>query len=123
MTGWPLDASLQPTSRFGGRSAFARPRLLRAASDPLTRRRLPTKSRRSVAMPGMSACANTGHSGLLALPVAAAEIGRDADAGRLFDDPFEIADAALLDRSEEHTSELQSLMRISYAVFCLKKTT
>src|SRR3546814_1862510 len=29
--------------------------------------------------------------------------------------------AALQPRSEEHTSELQSLMRISYAVFCLKK--
>src|SRR3546814_6734311 len=29
----------------------------------------------------------------------------------------------LLERSEEHTSELQSLMRISYAVFCLKKKT
>src|SRR3546814_4544903 len=28
----------------------------------------------------------------------------------------------VVDRSEEHTSELQSLMRISYAVFCLKKT-
>src|SRR3546814_7437027 len=28
-----------------------------------------------------------------------------------------------LHRSEEHTSELQSLMRISYAVFCLKKKT
>src|SRR3546814_6685664 len=28
---------------------------------------------------------------------------------------------ARLERSEEHTSELQSLMRISYAVFCLKK--
>src|SRR3546814_2311381 len=28
---------------------------------------------------------------------------------------------ALIGRSEEHTSELQSLMRISYAVFCLKK--
>src|SRR3546814_1145036 len=28
---------------------------------------------------------------------------------------------ALAGRSEEHTSELQSLMRISYAVFCLKK--
>src|SRR3546814_10091972 len=27
------------------------------------------------------------------------------------------------DRSEEHTSDLQSLMRISYAVFCLKKKT
>src|SRR3546814_5404095 len=31
--------------------------------------------------------------------------------------------AAGIDRSEEHTSELQSLMRISYAVFCLKKKT
>src|SRR3546814_10502318 len=30
-------------------------------------------------------------------------------------------DPALSPRSEEHTSELQSLMRISYAVFCLKK--
>src|SRR3546814_7769150 len=29
--------------------------------------------------------------------------------------------AALVARSEEHTSELQSLMRISYAVFCLQK--
>src|SRR3546814_5834480 len=29
--------------------------------------------------------------------------------------------ANLVKRSEEHTSELQSLMRISYAVFCLKK--
>src|SRR3546814_6533520 len=36
--------------------------------------------------------------------------------GRLGRDPA--ADAR---RSEEHTSELQSLMRISYAVFCLKK--
>src|SRR3546814_5159147 len=30
---------------------------------------------------------------------------------------------ARVGRSEEHTSELQSLMRISYAVFCLKKNT
>src|SRR3546814_7325437 len=43
---------------------------------------------------------------------------RDAAAG-------ERADRGLLavPRSEEHTSELQSLMRISYAVFCLKKKT
>src|SRR3546814_2611199 len=36
---------------------------------------------------------------------------------------LEILDDAVVDerRSEEHTSELQSLMRISYAVFCLKK--
>src|SRR3546814_9934393 len=32
-----------------------------------------------------------------------------------------IDETALVKRSEEHTSELQSLMRISYAVFCLKK--
>src|SRR3546814_10410480 len=32
-----------------------------------------------------------------------------------------IRDPVALGRSEEHTSELQSLMRISYAVFCLKK--
>src|SRR3546814_10635644 len=34
-----------------------------------------------------------------------------------------IARPVLTFRSEEHTSELQSLMRISYAVFCLKKKT
>src|SRR3546814_4929011 len=33
----------------------------------------------------------------------------------------DFAAEAEVDRSEEHTSELQSLMRISYAVFCLKK--
>src|SRR3546814_4068551 len=33
----------------------------------------------------------------------------------------QIVAVAILPRSEEHTSELQSLMRISYAVFCLKK--
>src|SRR3546814_2279336 len=38
-----------------------------------------------------------------------------ADRPRSFRTPFI--------RSEEHTSELQSLMRISYAVFCLKKKT
>src|SRR3546814_9105767 len=41
--------------------------------------------------------------------VVHADDGGEADIGRM--------------RSEEHTSELQSLMRISYAVFCLKKQT
>src|SRR3546814_1927109 len=36
---------------------------------------------------------------------------------------FDPANGAAAPRSEEHTSELQSLMRISYAVFCLKKKT
>src|SRR3546814_1361477 len=40
------------------------------------------------------------------------------DLAELIDGPVQVAPAA---RSEEHTSELQSLMRISYAVFCLKK--
>src|SRR3546814_3096869 len=34
---------------------------------------------------------------------------------------FSLSDRQIPIRSEEHTSELQSLMRISYAVFCLKK--
>src|SRR3546814_5701096 len=46
----------------------------------------------------------------------AAEGERDADR----EDRSEFHEYRLL-RSEEHTSELQSLMRISYAVFCLKK--
>src|SRR3546814_1411016 len=47
------------------------------------------------------------------------------DAGRMGDRYFHPRHPnleLLLRRSEEHTSELQSLMRISYAVFCLKKT-
>src|SRR3546814_7779786 len=41
--------------------------------------------------------------------------------GAVLSVPVDAQDSA--PRSEEHTSELQSLMRISYAVFCLKKTT
>src|SRR3546814_9044055 len=40
---------------------------------------------------------------------------------RLIAGPGREKATTLLARSEEHTSELQSLMRISYAVFCLKK--
>src|SRR3546814_4482874 len=41
---------------------------------------------------------------------------------RVIDEPDrELIVAAFTERSEEHTSELKSLMRISYAVFCLKK--
>src|SRR3546814_1554384 len=46
----------------------------------------------------------------------------DDDLGRRADGAVGDVDLLLGDvRSEEHTSELQSLMRISYAVFCLKK--
>src|SRR3546814_3477407 len=56
-----------------------------------------------------------GAAGNPLLDGAIATIGLD-DNGRLADP---LLRAAI--RSEEHTSELQSLMRISYAVFCLKK--
>src|SRR3546814_2785923 len=50
------------------------------------------------------------------------DLDRDDAAGRDGERSFELAGAAIdRARSEEHTSELQSLMRISYAVFCLKK--
>src|SRR3546814_6563440 len=60
----------------------------------------------------------------LALPLVFAQLGMIAinTTGILMMGwlgPQELAAGAL--RSEEHTSELQSLMRISYAVFCLKK--
>src|SRR3546814_6223997 len=45
----------------------------------------------------------------------------DEFARTLIVDEAEGMNAEAFDRSEEHTSELQSLMRISYAVFCLKK--
>src|SRR3546814_9499305 len=41
--------------------------------------------------------------------------------GRAFNEAAVQDAIETFDRSEEHTSELQSLMRISYAVFCLKK--
>src|SRR3546814_6276100 len=55
--------------------------------------------------------------GTLERPVA---VERRAGPGLWLHRPGRIA-PRLLARSEEHTSELQSLMRISYAVFCLKK--
>src|SRR3546814_3971715 len=51
--------------------------------------------------------------GCLRFPVAPAKAGA----------AIGLAQSRPRPRSEEHTSELQSLMRISYAVFCLKKKT
>src|SRR3546814_2527635 len=43
------------------------------------------------------------------------------NAGQILKMMMQVSELDLTNRSEEHTSELQSLMRISYAVFCLKK--
>src|SRR3546814_2271453 len=60
---------------------------------------------------------------MIELPRAALQAGRIARVAEFFS--FGTNDLTQttfgLSRSEEHTSELQSLMRISYAVFCLKK--
>src|SRR3546814_3300264 len=51
--------------------------------------------------------------------IGVAQAGQDRHIGAVIIS----ATRACAARSEEHTSELQSLMRISYAVFCLKKKT
>src|SRR3546814_4804494 len=65
------------------------------------------RARRHLAAPGAPAAAD--------VQTAAAATG----ANRMTEPGTPIVEM----RSEEHTSELQSLMRISYAVFCLKKKT
>src|SRR3546814_7772266 len=85
-------------------SAFQASMRSRSVSTPASAMRLPVLS---LAWHEAQCAANTG------LPAAArvASIGNGYSGGGRFDRY----------RSEEHTSELQSLMRISYAVFCLKK--
>src|SRR3546814_7363211 len=58
--------------------------------------------------------------GLLDTPKRVADAYGDWFSGYA-DDPREYLERTFEERSEEHTSELQSLMRNSYAVFCLKK--
>src|SRR3546814_7615332 len=66
------------------------------------------------AKPGLLIGLAGGHLGrALIIGGGAHAVGGAAEIGRIARDG--------VDRSEEHTSELQSLMRISYAVFCLKK--
>src|SRR3546814_4268252 len=57
--------------------------------------------------------------------VVPGEVAKPAEHGEDIGEPAACLGVVdrLVDRSEEHTSELQSLMRISYAVFCLKKKT
>src|SRR3546814_8934443 len=74
----------------------------------------PSQQRRNyVTVVGMKVVVRTikirGHHAAIVAPILAIVAFAQLDPGDLGD------------RSEEHTSELQSLMRISYAVFCLKK--
>src|SRR3546814_2183958 len=72
-------------------------------------RRPPRSTRTDTLFPYTTLFRSSTRSGVLRFVDALVEGALLARAGRL------------VARSEEHTSELQSLMRISYAVFCLKK--
>src|SRR3546814_4178085 len=72
----------------------------------------------SIAVP-KSGCSITSAVGTAMItPVASTAPTRGGNSCR---SRYQAAIIGRLSRSEEHTSELQSLMRISYAVFCLKK--
>src|SRR3546814_4961590 len=98
---------------------FSSRKAQRAASDPQSDRVFQQNWPRAVAQPdGRTAdptAALLGTAAIRSVPVRSGQ--NTARRTRL--------EAASLPgiRSEEHTSELQSLMRISYAVFCLKKNT
>src|SRR3546814_4714546 len=87
-------------------------------------RRPPRSTRTDTLFPYTTLFRSTGCAAYLGAAGAAAP---DGDQSVVLDDSDGLADrpptgtVAAAERSEEHTSELQSLMRISYAVFCLKK--
>src|SRR3546814_7711377 len=68
-------------------------------------------SRRNIEIPGPTVSTSTDLGASSAMKVR-----------ETLENPASLQSAHMV-RSEEHTSELQSLMRISYAVFCLKKKT
>src|SRR3546814_9639609 len=94
------------------------------------RRRPPRSTRTDTLFPYTTLFRSAANARLIAFIAKAFKVAKrdvtliGGDTGRLkrltiAGDPDTLAGIAA--RSEEHTSELQSLMRISYAVFCLKK--
>src|SRR3546814_2625611 len=74
---------------------------------------------------GLNMKSSTLHDGIffiaglvVAMCMSGSAVAQEATIGKILSAPTSVTGRP---RSEEHTSELQSLMRISYAVFCLKK--
>src|SRR3546814_6890670 len=118
---------LVPDGVFEGRAAGLRAQRLRGFA---ARRDAVHFGLDRLGFAGAAAEGGAGHHrafGQFAMAIGIAEVGerqRAAFARAKHDiaTDQDILDLAAI-RSEEHTSELQSLMRISYAVFCLKKKT
>src|SRR3546814_8980390 len=70
---------------------------------------------------GKTEISNVAESGISGPPAKPCRIRKATSSPRLCDSPHRTEHATKPMRTEEHTSELQSLMRISYAVFCLTK--
>src|SRR3546814_2551131 len=77
----------------------------------------------ALGLAGASQIAASREQGVIARPLAGRTPMLTTYLLRRGNEPSEVLARFIERRSEEHTSELQSLMRISYAVFCLKKTT
>src|SRR3546814_9811678 len=104
-------AEIVPVDASGAVRLEALATLLAASAEPAIVALMLVNNETGVIQP-VSAAAELAHAHGALLHCDAVQ-----GAGRL---PLSVGELGT-DRSEEHTSELQSLMRISYAVFCLKK--
>src|SRR3546814_3096259 len=111
---WSSDVC---SSDLGGR--LAAHGVARAARQQVGQRRDPRQHRTHRARAQLHRRQECLEPAFAAHPHARFALFRGSDPRRIDDQPLLPVDAGV--RSEEHTSELQSLMRISYAVFCLKK--
>src|SRR3546814_13568590 len=104
--------NLQPPMSTLTDTLFPYTTLFRSCSCIGTKQSPPTCLRRLASTFASTDCANFEKPSRIYLSSGSADACRTTSKGNL---------SKSFPRSEEHTSELQSLMRISYAVFCLKK--
>src|SRR3546814_1775860 len=109
----PIPQPARAPVRPGRQAGLVRFRGLAGLRTPIR----PRNSQKSAAPMASCRPARTDHRDHSASPAGCSP----ATAARRGENVSETKRALITVRSEEHTSELQSLMRISYAVFCLKK--
>src|SRR3546814_2620903 len=107
---------LRPRARRAGQPAIGLRLALAGAAEAAPARSAPVSRRAAFEPATLPPC---GKDTVRRPPMGAYRKSPEAIA-RLTPEQYRVTQES---RSEEHTSELQSLMRISYAVFCLKKKT